>query len=114
MRREEMVREKWVESEPRALNGNFIGNTRYNLLQPRKVNQAIEVELMEFKREIEEKFSKSLVNREYFFPWKPKVKQDDEIEVLDLSENIEIHELTHKQSDDYIAASPLNYIFKSH
>ena len=48
-----MVREKRVESEPRALNGNFIGNARMKLMQPRIVNQAIEVELIEFKREIE-------------------------------------------------------------
>ena len=34
----------------------------------RHVNEAIELELLLFKREIEEKFAKSIVNRLYQFP----------------------------------------------
>ena len=36
--------------------------------KPRYINEAIELELVLFKREIEEKFAKSLVNRLYTFP----------------------------------------------
>lgn len=65
------------------------------LMQPRKVNQAIEVELIEFKREIEEKFAKSMMNWEYFFPWKPVFKPlEEEIDLADLSENIECNEFS--------------------
>ncbi len=64
-------------------------------MQPRKVNQAIEVELIEFKREIEEKFTKSMMNWEYFFPWKPVFKPlEEEIDLADLSENIECNEFS--------------------
>jgi len=56
------------------------------------VNQAIEIELIEFKREIEEKFARSSVNREYFFPWKPVVVNevfiDEELDSLEMNENI--------------------------
>ena len=58
-----------------------------------------------------------MVNREYFFPWKPVFKPlEEEIDLGDMSENIEINELTHSKmiDDDFIAASPQNYIFKSH
>ena len=65
--------------------------------------------MLEFKKEIETKFSKSMVNREYFFPWKPVFKPlEEEIDLGDMSENIEINELTHSKmiDDDFIAASP--------
>lgn len=50
-----------------------------------------------------------MVNREYFFPWKPVFKPlEEEIDLGDMSENIEINELTHSKmiDDDFIAASP--------
>jgi len=65
--------------------------------------------LLEFKKEIEQKYSKSMMNWEYFFPWKPVFKTlEEEIDLGDMSENIEINELTHNKmiDDDYIAASP--------
>ena len=47
------------------------------------MNKAIEKELVNFKQEIEEKFAKSKVNREYYFPWKPIIRDSDERQVLD-------------------------------
>ena len=41
------------------------------LLRPKYVNEAIELELIIFKREIEEKFAKSKVNREFKYPRLP-------------------------------------------
>lgn len=45
--------------EPRASNGNIIALACGNLTRPRYINPKIEAELVDFKKEIEEKFAKS-------------------------------------------------------
>ena len=46
-------------NEPRASNGNFIALACGPLKKPRYINQKIEQELVDFKKEIEDKFQKS-------------------------------------------------------
>lgn len=62
------MKPKWAESERRAANGNFIANSKKPLEKPKYVNKAIELELLDFKKEIEEKFKASKMNQEFVFP----------------------------------------------
>lgn len=56
-------------SEVRSANGNIIANAcGNNLSKPLYTNRKIEVELISFKREIEEKFNRSHTNQDYRFP----------------------------------------------
>lgn len=48
-------------------------------MKPLRINKAIEVELVNFKKEIEEKFANSKMNREYFFPKKPLVRESEDL-----------------------------------
>jgi hypothetical protein len=43
--------------ERRAANGNYVSYACGPLRRPRYINEKIELELVEFKREIEEKFA---------------------------------------------------------
>lgn len=52
---------KLAEDELRASNGNIIALTGGPLKKPRYINQKIELELIDFKKEIAEKFKKSLI-----------------------------------------------------
>ena len=49
-------------------NGYQISLTGDPPKKPRYINQAIERELAEFKEEIEEKYTKSELNKTYMFP----------------------------------------------
>lgn len=60
------VRERSVER--RAANGNYVAYACGPLNRKRYINERIEIELVDFKQEIEEKFAKSKVNKEYRFP----------------------------------------------
>lgn len=54
-------------------NGNYIASIyppEYALARPRKINEAIEMELIEFMQENEEKFKKSQMNHNFVFPRK--------------------------------------------
>lgn len=53
--------------EKRASSGNIIGLTNGPLTKARYVNKKIEIELVEFKKEIEEKFAKSKI-KQFKFP----------------------------------------------
>ena len=67
-RRGEVNEAKRSESEPRAENGNIIANSKKLSLKPTFKNEAIEKELVKFKKEIETKFAKSAMNAAYGFP----------------------------------------------
>ena len=54
--------------ERRAANGNYVSYACGPLRRPRYINEKIELELVEFKKEIEEKFAKSKVNKLFRFP----------------------------------------------
>eukprot|EP00347_Sterkiella_histriomuscorum_P015261 403357698 len=54
--------------ERRAANGNYVAFACGPLRRPRYINERIEQELVEFKQEIEERFEKSAVNKEFIFP----------------------------------------------
>jgi len=62
------VQERSVER--RAANGNYVANAfgQERIGRPRYINESIELELIDFKIEIEEKFAKSKVNRDFRFP----------------------------------------------
>jgi hypothetical protein len=57
--------------ERRAANGNYIAYACGPLRRPRYINEKIEEELVEFKKEIEEKFAASKVNKEFKYPRLP-------------------------------------------
>ena len=61
-----------AEVETKTKSGNYIANTtvKLKLLEPKHVNKAIEKELVEFKKEVEQKFTKSRMNQTYIFPKK--------------------------------------------
>ncbi|PCI27390.1 hypothetical protein COB52_04875 [Candidatus Kaiserbacteria bacterium] len=59
---------EYFDDDIRASNGNIIGLACGPLSRPRYINDKIEVELLEFKREIEERFAKSDVNAKFVFP----------------------------------------------
>ena len=52
-------RQNTTVDEPRASNGNIIALACGPLKKPRYINSKIEQELVDFKKEIEEKFQKS-------------------------------------------------------
>ena len=54
--------------ERRAANGNYVSYACGPLRRPRYINEKIEEELVEFKKEIEEKFASSRVNKEFRYP----------------------------------------------
>ena len=54
--------------ERRAANGNYVAYACGPLRRPRYINERIEQELVEFKKEIEERFEKSEVNTNFRFP----------------------------------------------
>lgn len=54
--------------ERRAANGNYIAFACGPLRRPRYINERIELELIDFKKEIEDKFAKSQVNHLFRFP----------------------------------------------
>ena len=57
--------------ERRAANGNYIAYACGLIIgRSRYINERIELELVEFKREIEEKFGNSAVNANFRFPRK--------------------------------------------
>ena len=59
-----------ARSEKWAKNGNYIANAcGNNLISPTFVNDFIEKELQEFKKEIDQKFSVASTSK-YVFPWK--------------------------------------------
>ena len=61
------VRERSMER--RSANGNYVAFACGPILgRQRYINERIELELMDFKLEIEEKFAKSKVNRDFRFP----------------------------------------------
>lgn len=64
--------EAWKQErsvERRAANGNYIAYACGPLVgRPRYINERIELELVDFKKEIEDKFAKSRVNKEFRFP----------------------------------------------
>jgi hypothetical protein len=75
------VRERSVER--RAANGNYVAFACGPLIgRQRYINEKIEEELVEFKREIEEKYARSKVNREFKYPRTAKEKRQADIEVL--------------------------------
>jgi hypothetical protein len=49
-----------------------LGNTDKELQGPKHVNDEIEKELVTFKKEIESKFAKSKMNKNFKFPLKPQ------------------------------------------
>lgn len=54
-------------------NGNYVSSIyppEFALVRPKRVNESIEQELVEFMRENEEKFEKSAMNRNFVFPRK--------------------------------------------
>ena len=62
-------REKESFSVERRLgNGNYVAYACGPLRRPRYINERIEEELIEFKKEIEERFAKSKVNASFKFP----------------------------------------------
>ena len=63
-------------------------------MRPIRINQAIEVELIEFKKEIESKFATSLMNREFFFPWRPVTRDTIQDGVQEDEEALDVHEDT--------------------
>ena len=48
--------------ERKAANGNYVAFACGPLKRPRYINERIEQELIEFKKEIEDRFSKSKIN----------------------------------------------------
>ena len=54
--------------ERRVASGNYLGFACGPLRRPRYINERIELELVEFKQEIEERFEASKVNRMFKFP----------------------------------------------
>ena len=64
--------------ERRAANGNYVAYACGPLRRPRYINERIEEELVDFKKEIEERFEKSDVNAKFKFPLK-KDAMDNEI-----------------------------------
>ena len=62
------VQERSVERQ--AANGNYVANAfgPERIGRPRYINESIELELIEFKIEIEEKFTKSKMNHNFRFP----------------------------------------------
>lgn len=54
--------------ERRVASGNYLGFACGPLRRPRYMNERIELELVEFKQEIEERFTASKVNRLFKFP----------------------------------------------
>ena len=56
------------DKEDRASNGNIIALACGPLTRPRYINPKIEAELVEFKKEIEDKFASSDVNKKFVFP----------------------------------------------
>ena len=58
-----------VSLEKKAENGNIIGLACGPLKKKRYINPKIEAELVDFKKEIEDKFHKSQVNRDFNFPF---------------------------------------------
>jgi hypothetical protein len=56
------------ESERRATNGNIVAYACGIPSEPRYVNDKIEIELIEFKKEIEERFAKSKMNQTFVMP----------------------------------------------
>jgi|FrelakmetLWP11LW_1041352.scaffolds.fasta_scaffold226162_1 hypothetical protein len=77
-------REKHIGREQRTSQGNIIALACGPLRRKRYINPKIELELVDFKNEIEEKFAKSAL-RKFIMPLK------EEIEIapqLDLGQNI--------------------------
>jgi len=62
--------------EQRASNGNIIALANGELKRARYINPKIEAELVDFKKEIEEKFAKSKL-RAFKFPIKNETKLPD-------------------------------------
>ncbi len=54
--------------ERKTANGNYVAFACGPLKRPRYINERIEQELIEFKKEIEERFLKSTVNSEFKYP----------------------------------------------
>lgn len=56
--------------ERRAANGNYVANAfgLERIGRPRYINESIEMELIDFKLEIQDKFKKSEMNRDFRFP----------------------------------------------
>ena len=76
---------KTVE-EPRASNGNIIALACGPLKKPRYINPKIEQELVDFKKEIEEKFNKSPLQQFVM----PKLSQTSIIRENESGENSEM------------------------
>ena len=72
--------------ERRAANGNYVSYACGPLRRPRYINEKIEQELIEFKKEIEEKFEASKVNREFKYP---RIHTDDEDDIIRKKKNME-------------------------
>ena len=60
-------KDKMAQGEQRTSTGNIIALACGPLRKPRYINEKIEKELVEFKKEIEEKFEKSLL-RSFVMP----------------------------------------------
>lgn len=54
--------------ERKTANGNYVAYACGPLKRPRYINERIEQELIEFKKEIEDRFQKSKVNSEFKYP----------------------------------------------
>lgn len=67
-------REKHIGRETRSSQGNIIALACGPLKRKRYINQKIEAELVEFKKEIEEKFAKSPLKK-FQMPRKPETEQ---------------------------------------
>ena len=61
----------YFDDDIRASNGNIIGLACGPLTRPRYINDKIELELIEFKKEIEERFAKSETNKKFVYPRLP-------------------------------------------
>ena len=61
-----------MQHEKRASNGNIVGNTSNRKTDERYINPKIEAELLDFKKEIEEKFASSDL-KTFKFPLKKQV-----------------------------------------
>lgn len=61
----------YFEDDIRASNGNIIGLACGPLTRQRYINDKIELELIEFKKEIEERFAKSQMNKNFVYPRLP-------------------------------------------
>jgi hypothetical protein len=53
---------EYFDNDVRASNGNIVGLACGPLTRPRYINEKIEEELIEFKKEIEERFEASNTN----------------------------------------------------